>query len=232
MTLGPAQLPVSSNLNRVILRRREYRLLFKNFFDEKITWGDSSLSTIKKTLRMNLRAQQDGRCIYCRRLILIERRNVYEDIEHFLDKSRAQYRRWAFNYLNLSLACHACNFEKSTKDLGVPGSQASSRYLSGVGIYRWLHPYFDDYHANVTIGKGWVYTVRQGAPAAVQAARMIMECKLSEIETIEAYGEVIKKRVHRLTVLTGKAIKHQRYALASRLVDESQRYQDEQWYCY
>jgi hypothetical protein len=29
MTLGPAQLPVSSNLNRVILRRREYRLLLK-----------------------------------------------------------------------------------------------------------------------------------------------------------------------------------------------------------
>ncbi|WP_321968081.1 hypothetical protein [Burkholderia cepacia] len=229
MTLGPARLSDGQNLNRMILRRKENRPLFRLFFAEKITWGHSSLSDLKRRLRMNLRAEQEGRCIYCRRLILIERRNVYEDIEHFLDKSKAQYRRWAFTYLNLALACHACNVEKNTRDLGAQGSLTSSSYLAGAGIYRWLHPYFDDYHANVIIGKGWTYTVPQGAPAAAQAARLIAECKLSEIETIEAYGEAIKKRILRLTVLAGKATTRQRYALASRLIAESIRYQEEQW---
>lgn len=230
MTLGPARLSVGLNLNRMILRRKGNRPLLKSFFVKKIDWSHASLSTLKRRLRTNLRMEQEGRCIYCRRIILIERRNVYEDIEHFLDKSKTQYRRWAFTYLNLALACHACNLEKSTRDLGATGSQTSANYLAGAGIYRWLHPYFDDYHANIEISKGWIYTVRQGAPAASQAARMITECKLDQVETIEAYGEAIKKRIFRLTVLSGKACKQNRPALAERLIAESIRYQEEQWY--
>lgn len=230
MMPGPSHLPVDCNINRVLLRRKEYRSLLKEFFDGKIKWDHSSLSILKKKLRLNLRVQQDGRCIYCRRLILIERRNVYEDIEHFLDKSKSYYRRWAFTYLNLSLACHACNIQKSNRDLGNQDHRNSVRYLSGVGIYSWLHPYFDDYHANLKVGKGWTYTLRLGAPAAVQANSMINECKLDEVQTIEAYSDAIKKRILRLTVLTFKANQRKRYALANRLIEESIRYQEEQWY--
>ncbi|MEQ5127038.1 hypothetical protein ABN225_09590 [Providencia alcalifaciens] len=232
MTLGPAKLPLNNNINRMILRRKKYRFLFKDFIAGKIQWNDPSLANLKQMLRINLRIQQDGRCIYCRRLILLERRNVYEDIEHFLDKSRPKYRKWAFSYLNLSLACHACNFEKSTKDLGVLNQQNSKRYLAGIGIYKWLHPYFDDYHANLAVEKGWTYSVRQGAPAAVQAFQMIEECKLGKIEATESYSEAIKEKIYRLTILAGKASKRQRPERTQRLIDASIRYQNEVWYDY
>ncbi|HBU6573793.1 hypothetical protein [Citrobacter amalonaticus] len=232
MMLGPSHLPIKNNINRMILRRKEYYLQLKKFFDGEIQWNHSSLSILKKKLRLNLRVQQDGRCIYCRRLILNERRNVYEDIEHFLDKSKDYYRRWAFTYINLSLACHACNIQKSNRDLGTQDHRNSASYPAGVGIYSWLHPYFDDYHANLIVGKGWTYSLRPNAPAAMQADRMINECKLDEVQTIEAYSEDIKKRILRLTVLAHKANKSQRYALSNRLLEESIRYQEEQWHNY
>ncbi|MEP4035876.1 tyrosine-type recombinase/integrase [Pseudophaeobacter sp.] len=54
----------------------------------------------------------DGRCYYCRRKILSERRNVYEDIEHYLDKSKEYYRKWCFSPVNLLISCPCMQFRK------------------------------------------------------------------------------------------------------------------------
>jgi uncharacterized protein (TIGR02646 family) len=217
--LGPSSL--DHRLLRTAIKQKKYKELANNCNAGKIQWKDKALDALKQQIRLVLRSQQDGRCIYCRRLIIIERRNVYEDIEHFLDKSKSQYVKWSLSCVNLSLSCHACNFEKSTREMGDAAIQASPSYTSTAGIYKWLHPYFDDYHQNIKIRKGWVYSVKQNAPQRIRAENLITECKLDHISRIEAHSQTIKDNIYRLTLLMGKAQAKGRNGLLNKLLQRS-----------
>ena len=100
MNLGPSILPISL---REILKKNPHKKSIKKFHKRKIEWADKSLQSLKKEIRLKLRTVQQNRCIYCRRIIKIDRRNPYEDIEHYLDKSKNCYRKWAFSNINLTL---------------------------------------------------------------------------------------------------------------------------------
>lgn len=224
MTLGPKKLTGSGI--RFIINKKNNKKIISDFQSGNIDWSDKNLSTIKGAIRRLLRKEQDGRCIYCRRRIIKERKNVYEDIEHYLDKSKKKYKQWAFLSLNLSLACHACNFQKSTKDLG--GAHVitlHSSYPKGIGVYHWLHPHFDNFHDNIEIRKGWIYVVKSNAPSPIQAQNQISECKLDCISSIEAHSEKIKNRIFRLTNLSLRAMKKKKLSLAEALLNESLQYQ-------
>lgn len=228
MTLGPTKLdPAACS---AILAEAQYAAALTNYAAKTIEWGDDSLQPLKLALRLSLRAQQERRCIYCRRIILIERRNAAEDIEHFLDKSKPAYFKWSFESYNLALACHPCNFQKSTVNLGNASVAASTAYVLTPGAYRWIHPYLDEYHANITIGRGWTYVVNPTGPAKVQAQQMINECKLKEIEKTEAYAEAIKNEIFRLTCEAGAAMRRKDYVAAEDLIAECEIYQNESWF--
>lgn len=228
MTLGPTQLSVKKCPTRMVLRRGDNRARIKRYHANSLDWSDASLSGLRGAIRRVLRVEQDGRCVYCRRRILIERRNAYEDIEHFLDKKK--YRKWTFTHLNLALACRPCNMVKGMKDLGTPAVLGAISYpTSAIGL-AWLHPFLDEYHSNIEIGKGWTYKVKANAPGAVRAAAMITGCGLAEVETIEAHAEAIKRHMLRLTVLAEKAAKRKHSNIVSALLSELRSYQERHWF--
>lgn len=229
MSLGPTTLSEVDVLK--IINHADNQKLVANYLSNiKIKWKDNSLLSLKNEIRLSLRKQQEGRCIFCKRKILTDRRNACEDIEHYLDKSKNHYRKWAFSSLNLSIACHPCNMEKGTTDLAINSSAASINYPTGAGAFKWLHPYSDDYFANIDIGKGWTYTVKSNAPFPLKAQAMIDDCKLADIERIEAHAEEIKKTIERLTKMSGKALKRGKINLAQKLIDMSYNYQQEHWH--
>jgi hypothetical protein len=187
---------------------------------------------MKDQIRVILRKDQDTRCIYCRRVIKAERRNVTEDIEHFLDKSKVYYKKWAFSSLNLTLSCRPCNFVKSTKDLGDIPLRTALNIKTGIGRFKWLHPYFDDYHTNIEIRKGWLYSVKNGAPNASASKRMIADCELDKVQNVESISEQIKLRQSRITDLILKAIIKKQAIRAQKLTEWLKIEQDRQWFDY
>ncbi|MGO8047036.1 hypothetical protein ACC713_29495 [Rhizobium johnstonii] len=157
-------------------------------------------------LRKSLRAQQVGRCYFCRQLVDQERRNACEDIEHYLDKSKPAYRKWAFSPVNLTMACHPCNMQKGNRDLGDAAIRASQSLRTGSGSFKWLHPYFDDFHLNIEIHPGWVYAVKPNAPKAAEATAMIVDLELDQIKRIQRTHQNLCERIGRASILLDKLI--------------------------
>lgn len=221
MTLGPGIL--DKNIIRTILRRKIFKLPIAKFHAEKLEWSHKDLAAVRSAVRLALREQQDKRCIYCRRRLKIERRNAYEDIEHFLDKSKPKYRKWAFCCVNLTLACHACNIQKSTKNLGAAliSPLGSVQYACGPNLYSWLHPYFDDYHANIEIGAGWTYKIKAGAPSPLKAKQLIKDLLLDDIKKIEADAEALKAELARLNILAMECVTRKKMKSAQIVLSAS-----------
>lgn len=202
MTLGPDKLTLCL---RNTLKKKENKKIINKFLKGKYEWNNKELKKLKEDIRLTLRKEQENRCIYCRRIIKIERRNVYEDIEHFLDKSKPYYRKWAFTNINLTISCRACNFTKSINDLGCIALRGSVNIKQHIGNFKWLHPYFDNYHDNIEILKGWVYSVKPNAPNPVASRNLIQECKLDDIKIIESRSEEAKNKIARLLRLANRA---------------------------
>lgn len=221
MILGPGR--IGKEKIRAIIKRPKYRLILKKYAHRKILWRDSPLAEIKSKIRLALRELQDGRCVYCRRRIKIERRNAYEDIEHFLDKSKSNFYKWSFSCVNLALACRACNFDKSAKNLGnlLPFPIGVLSYGCGPGMYPWPHPFFDDYHEHIEIGRGWTYKVKATAPFPIKAQQLIDDLHLKDIEKIENPSERVKLAITRLTHLANRCVKKHNYVRATKLLDIS-----------
>lgn len=226
MNLGPSKL---NPTHRIILRRKYNKLLQKKYHRGKIQWADKSLTGLKNELRIALRGQQNGRCYFCRRIILIERKNVYESIEHYLDKSKKHYRRWTFSPVNITVCCHACNFQKSTIDLGDNSIRISEALCSTSGSFRWLHPYFDNYHDNIEIKDGWVFSVKAGAPRAEQARALIADCQLDKIESIEARRSELSKYKMRVLAIVGRALFNGNQERALRFLSHASQIEQDSW---
>jgi uncharacterized protein (TIGR02646 family) len=228
MLLGPDSLEKESL--RKIIKQKKYKKALQKYTKKKINWSDSSLSDLKKEIRFFLRKQQQNRCIYCRRIIKLERKNTNEDIEHFLDKSKDDYRKWSFSCVNLSISCHACNFQKSTKDMGDNSIRTSLSLKHNSGTYKWIHPYFHSYHQNIEIRSGWIYSIKRNAPNPIQADNLIRECALDEVQTIEKNAEEIKETVYQITLEVSEALRNKDYVLAEELNNKLESYQEESWF--
>ena len=229
MNLGPNNLKPT---HRTVINRKENKRLIKKYLKGKCGWEHRDLKNLKMSIRLILREQQKNRCIYCRRIIKIDRRNVSEDIEHFLDKSKGHYKKWAFSPVNLTLACRCCNFVKSTKELGDQSVRSANRLQPGIGVFRWLHPYFDNYHDNIEIRKGWIYSIKPGAPNPIAAHNMITDCELYKIQTVERNNEVIKKRQERLISLIELSISKGQYQRSAKFVQWLKIEQNKSWFDY
>lgn len=196
MSLGPGRLhPTHRNL----IKRHSGAI--KKYVAGDLEWNSDDFTSLKKALRLSLRAQQQGRCIYCRRKVTVERRNAAEDIEHYLDKSKKKYRKWAFSPVNLAISCHPCNMQKSTKDMGDASIATATGLTDASGEYRWLHPYFDDYFENIEIVDAWLYIIKPNAPKANRARNMIRDCLLDQIQTIEAGKLALLSRIEKTNEL-------------------------------
>lgn len=229
MKLGPSILKLT---HRKVINRKENKELIREYINGSIDWSDKSLSKIKDQIRVILRKEQDNRCIYCRRIIKAERRNSTEHIEHYLDKSKPDYKKWAFSPLNLTLACHSCNIVKNTKDLGDIALKKARDIQSGIGRFKWLHPYFDNYHDNIEINEGWLYAVKNTAPNATAASKMISDCELDKIEKIEGISEAIKRRQARITELISRSLANENYERAKKLIAWLKLEQQINWFDY
>lgn len=192
--------------HKAIINRKIYRKLVKDCAVGSIKWGDKSLAAIKKSIRVSIRTQQKGRCYFCKRRIIIERKNAYEAIEHYLDKSKAHYRKWVFNPLNLTICCQGCNIQKSTRELGNSAIWSHAHRPPLAGNYRWIHPYFDDYFENIEIHPGPVYKVKAGAPKPIQAQNMIDDLKLSDLKELERRNFEVGQLAVRLNQLAHRCI--------------------------
>lgn len=215
MNLGPDK--ICHSTLRGIINDTNYRNLIEQCNTDVIPWSCKELATIKKKIRQALRKAQDNRCIFCRRIMKKERRNTLEDIEHFLDKSKAHYKKWSFHHLNLALSCHPCNMYKSTKDLGNEVVQGSQEYNTDKNNYKWLHPYLDSYHKNIEIEDGWHYSIKDTAPKWDQTEKFIRECGLDQIESIEHSNTRLMKTMAFLLELQSKAYANEDSELAKKL---------------
>ncbi|AVX89295.1 hypothetical protein PkP19E3_33185 (plasmid) [Pseudomonas koreensis] len=201
MSFGPTRL---QPLHRDILN--QYPDQIASFERGDLEWSSNEFTELKKSLRLSLRAQQEGRCIYCRRKITVERRNATEDIEHFLDKSKGKYKKWAFTAVNLALSCHPCNMQKCTRDMGDAGVSGAVELTEACGEYSWIHPYFDDYFENIEIMDAWLYIIKKDAPKPERARKLIQDCLLDQIKTIEADKVAIMHRIGRLHNLAARCV--------------------------
>lgn len=195
-----------SPAHRSVIKKKGYKKAIHSYRHGKIQWADKQLAGMRIDLRKSLRAQQSGRCYFCRQLVLQERRNACEDIEHYLDKSKLHYRKWTFSPVNLTIACHPCNLQKGNRDLGDAAIRGSTSLRVGSGSFRWLHPYFDDYHRNIEIHPGWVYAVKASAPKAAEAAAMLRDLELDQIERIQQTRQRYVDLLERTVVLMDKLI--------------------------
>lgn len=202
---------------RVVLNRKEYRDSIQKYLRGEIEWGHRSLSDVKKLTRDILREEQNEICPYCQRIIVVERRNTLEDIEHFLDKSRDYYRRHAFTATNLILSCHSCNMEKGTRDLGDSSIRAARYLYPGLGRFRWPHPYYDDIAACVRKEPGPVYIVVDGSGREVEAENMIKDLKLNHLRNIESRHQVLTQRSRKITSILARFITSDRESCKRRL---------------
>ncbi len=203
MNLGPGRMLPT---HRSALNRRQYRKAIRLYRQGKIQWADKQLAGIRTDLRKSLRAQQVERCYFCRQLVYQERRNACEDIEHYLDKAKPRYRKWAFSPVNLTMACHPCNMQKGSRDLGDAAMRASKSLRTGSGSFKWLHPYFDDFHLNIEVHPGWIYAVKPNAPRAAEATAMLRDLELDQIKRIQKTAQRYHDLIARAVVVMNKLI--------------------------
>ncbi len=189
---------------RIALRRKAFKKPIKDYLAGDIEWNHSSLTQVKGLVRSLLRIEQDEICPYCQRLIIPERRNVTEHIEHFLDKSRPEYRKFGFNALNLLLACQGCNIEKGTRNLVDPAKPTPVYLTVAETPFLWPHPYFDDMTACVQKRPGPVYSPIEGSDREAEAARLIKDLKLNDIQNIERRHGQLSERMTRLVRILGR----------------------------
>lgn len=201
-----------------ILRYKPYKALIANFLSSQMKWGDDELKPVRDAIRSSIRKSQAQSCYYCRRNIPLERRNVGEAIEHFLDKSKPHYRKWAFHPLNLVIACQPCNMVKSTKELGNNAVKVASFLQPLIGEFKWPHPYFDSYTENVQKSPGPIFSAVPGSPRQRQAAAMITDLKLDSLANLDdrvqfAASELqnLQARLLRVARRRGRIISQDRY---------------------
>ena len=160
-----------------------------------IDWNNTTLIPVKNLVRVLLRAEQEETCPYCQRLIIPERRNMTEHIEHYLDKSHEEYRKFGLTATNLVLACPGCNIEKGTRDLVVDGKAKPLHLSIAEAPFRWPHPYFDDMTAFVRRDPGSVYSIVPGSGREAEAQQMITDLKLDTIEHAESrHGRLVAEQ--------------------------------------
>lgn len=188
---------------RVALKRKEFKKPIGDYLSGTIEWDNKSLKPLKDLVRILLRDQQKEICPYCQRLIVPERRNLTEHIEHFLDKSKGKYRKFAFTASNLVLACQGCNVEKGTKDLVVSGKATPVHLSSAEAPFRWPHPYFDDMEKCIKKDPGPVYSVISGSGREKEAENLIRDLKLYELQNIESRHGRLLERENRLIKIIG-----------------------------
>lgn len=192
---------------RVALNRKIFRQAINRYISGEIDWNDKSLKDIKSLIRTLLRIEQTEMCSYCQRIIIPERRNVSEHIEHFLDKSKAKYRKFAFSATNLVLSCQGCNVEKGTRDLVVPG-KATPRYLTAAEApFRWPHPYFDNMTACIRKDRGPVYSAIPGSGREAEATQLIVDLKLDQLQNLESRHGKLRERQTRLTRIIARLLR-------------------------
>lgn len=200
---------------RYILKRREHSALIKKLLSGEIEWKDSSLKPLKDAIREILRKEQEEVCPYCQRIIIPERRNLNEHIEHILDKSKPKYKKFALTSCNLVLACHGCNVEKGQKDLLAKGTPAPTHLHVGGLPFIWPHPYGDDMLECVRKDPGPVYSPVVGSGREAQAEKMILDLKLNETRNIESRHGKLTDRKNRIIIILGR--------LAEKNDDKSRR---------
>ena len=224
MSFGPSRL---KPLHDDILKK--YPGEIARFDSGELEWKSKVFDELKKALRLSLRAQQDGRCVFCRRKIKVERRNATEDIEHFLDKSKSKYKKWAFTAVNLALACHPCNIQKSTRDMGDVSVSKASELTEFSGEYSWIHPYFDDYFENIEILDAWFYVVKKEAPRPGRAKKMIQDCLLDQVRTIEADALALLEKIGRIQNLALRCFEKENFARGKKLMSYAGYYAKNGW---
>ncbi|WP_404423430.1 hypothetical protein [Thalassospira australica] len=184
MSFGSGKLDVS--FAQEILEDEKHKDVVSGLLDGSVNWYAEAAKPLKDELRVALRQASEERCVYCRRIPVVDpRTNASEHVEHFLDKSKEKYKRFIVSPFNLSISCNSCNIQKKTKDMLLADIDENSIPPTQCGQYHWLHPCYDDYFENIQIDKGWVYSIKHQAPAAAAAKNLIDECRLIVISEIE-----------------------------------------------
>lgn len=120
------------------------------------------VQTFKADFREWALNNQKERCVFCCFPVGDVTYRRSSEIDHIAPKGRKGYPKWAFEVLNLVIACGSCNSRlKGATD--TVSSVAAGYVLCQFSI---VHPYLDDVEAHVTgtyIGDGR----RSGVPEAV-----------------------------------------------------------------
>lgn len=217
-------------VTRRLLKRKEFKKYIKKCKRGDIEWKDKKLLPMKNALRLILRKEQNETCVYCQRLITIERRNTQEDIEHYLDKSKPHYRKYTFSPINLVLSCHTCNFVKSTKDTGGPTLRGGGYVSLQSRDFRWPHPYIDDIEKCIVKLRGPVYEIVPGSGKELESENMIEDLRLNDIANIESREAYLKSRNFKIMDIVSDFMSSNNNSVrlrTKRLLEESRAIQKE-----
>jgi len=120
------------------LKISERKLIVGNYKTYK-DWKKTCFDEIKKNIKLNLYAQQGGRCSYCKSILDFAICDPH--LDHILDKKN--YEKFGFHTKNLTLTCPKCNNKKSTKD--AKARSIKKNYPSKTDYFKIYHPYYDRY---------------------------------------------------------------------------------------
>lgn len=140
------------------------------------SWGDESLSQVRRNIRDFYRDEQRGECAFCKNDISL-RSAANCTIEHIIPKSRNI--AFMFTARNLCVICADCNEIKRAQEVineipeVVPRPVGRVRYPRTGTIFKIIHPHFDVWNDHI-IRLGRAYIDR-----STKGVNTIAICKLN-----------------------------------------------------
>ena len=138
----------------------------------------NKIKLFKHKLKIELNKNQNGRCVYCERLLV----ENCPEIEHIAPKSI--YPEVQFDLRNLAYACHRCNFppHKADEDI-VENKEGTYSNWS----FKIVHPYFDNPADYFETGRKWYIEIKSSATEKEKekARRTIEMFELNKSSMIE-----------------------------------------------
>ncbi|HDR7385655.1 TPA: HNH endonuclease [Bacillus toyonensis] len=155
-------------------------------------WDEPNLQYLKNKIRDHLirDTKYGGYCYYCK--WPIGTGTTPGDIEHIVHKS--EYKLFAYEPMNLTLACDRCNTAKSKKDVlvtSLSNSYTVDDYPIDPSAFKIVHAHIDQYDKCIEI-KDYIFFI--GIDDANKGKRTIEICNLTRLDLAnDIINEIYRK---------------------------------------
>ncbi|OOR18833.1 HNH endonuclease [Bacillus cereus] len=155
-------------------------------------WDEQNLQYLKNKIKDHLirGARNGGYCYYCQSPV--NSGTTPGDIEHIIHKSK--YKLFAYEPMNLTLACDRCNTAKSNKDVlvtNLSNPYTEDDYPRDTSAFKIVHAHIDQYEQCIEI-KDHIFFI--GIDDANKGKRTIEICNLTRLDLANSIiNEIYRK---------------------------------------